>query len=77
MPDVHALGLKTAQGLIFTETFYWDLNDGPAPGPSASRRPTAASIPTMVQAGVYAGGAALPEGGRGAKTDDGGKVSPR
>src|ERR1700751_3224808 len=25
--DVHALGLATAQGLIFTETFYWDLND--------------------------------------------------
>ena len=25
--DVHALGLKTAQGLNFTETFYWDLND--------------------------------------------------
>jgi branched-chain amino acid transport system substrate-binding protein len=25
--DVHALGLKTAQGLTFTESFYWDLND--------------------------------------------------
>jgi branched-chain amino acid transport system substrate-binding protein len=25
--DVHALGLNTAQGLIFTETFYWDLSD--------------------------------------------------
>src|ERR687887_2507574 len=25
--DVHALGLQTAQGLIFTETWYWDLND--------------------------------------------------
>ncbi|WP_043338544.1 ABC transporter substrate-binding protein [Belnapia moabensis] len=27
LPDVHALGLTTAQGLICTETFYWDLND--------------------------------------------------
>ena len=27
MPDVHSLGLATAQGLICTETFYWDLND--------------------------------------------------
>jgi branched-chain amino acid transport system substrate-binding protein len=27
MPDVHAIGLQTAQGLICTETFYWDLND--------------------------------------------------
>ena len=26
LPDVHALGLQTAQGLICTETFYWDLN---------------------------------------------------
>jgi branched-chain amino acid transport system substrate-binding protein len=25
--DVHALGLPTAQGLIFTESFYWDRND--------------------------------------------------
>ena len=25
--DVHALGLKTAQGLTFTESFYWDQND--------------------------------------------------
>src|SRR5207302_3418948 len=25
--DIHALGLPTAQGLIFTETFYWDRND--------------------------------------------------
>ncbi|WP_454618667.1 ABC transporter substrate-binding protein [Bradyrhizobium cenepequi] len=25
--DVHSLGLKTAQGLTFTESFYWDLND--------------------------------------------------
>jgi len=25
--DVHALGLKVAQGLNFTETFYWDMND--------------------------------------------------
>src|SRR4051812_2887277 len=25
--DVHSLGLPTAQGLIMTETFYWDMND--------------------------------------------------
>jgi hypothetical protein len=25
--DVHARGLKTAQGLIFTEAWYWDAND--------------------------------------------------
>jgi branched-chain amino acid transport system substrate-binding protein len=25
--DVHSLGLATAQGLIVTNTFYWDQND--------------------------------------------------
>ncbi len=25
--DVHALGLKTAQGLVFTDPWYWDQND--------------------------------------------------
>jgi branched-chain amino acid transport system substrate-binding protein len=27
LTDIHSLGLKTAQGLLFTESFYWDLND--------------------------------------------------
>ncbi|MBI2753346.1 MAG: ABC transporter substrate-binding protein, partial [Betaproteobacteria bacterium] len=25
--DVHAMGLPTAQGLVMTETWYWDMND--------------------------------------------------
>ncbi|WP_391527464.1 ABC transporter substrate-binding protein [Phreatobacter aquaticus] len=51
--DVHALGLQTAQGLILTESFYWDLNDGTR---AFSRRFAAQRngfMPTMVQAGVY------------------------
>ena len=27
LPDVHSLGLADCQGLVCTETFYWDLND--------------------------------------------------
>ena len=27
LTDVKAIGLETAQGLNFTETFYWDMND--------------------------------------------------
>ncbi len=27
LADVHALGLQTAQGLVLTESFYWDLSD--------------------------------------------------
>jgi branched-chain amino acid transport system substrate-binding protein len=27
LPDVHALGLASAKGLIFADSFYWDAND--------------------------------------------------
>lgn len=52
--DIHALGLDTAQGLVMTEAFYWDLNDDTR---AWSERFEAAhgSKPTMVHAGVYAG----------------------
>ena len=44
LSDVHSLGLKVAQGLQFTESFYWDLNDGTRPGRSASPRVTTIDI---------------------------------
>jgi branched-chain amino acid transport system substrate-binding protein len=55
--DVNSLGLKTAQGLTFTETWYWDLNDGSREWTKRwqKERNAAGKIPTMVQAGVYAG----------------------
>ncbi len=52
--DVHALGLETAQGLVLTEAFYWDLNDGTREW-SARFEEKHGSKPTMVHAGVYAG----------------------
>jgi branched-chain amino acid transport system substrate-binding protein len=27
LPDIHALGLASAKGLIFADSFYWDAND--------------------------------------------------
>src|SRR5512141_1618074 len=54
--DVHSLGLKVAQGLSFTETFYWDLNDGTrAFSKRFSERSKNKAQPSMVQAGVYSG----------------------
>ena len=54
--DVHSLGLKVAQGLNFTETFYWDLNDGTrAFSKRFSDRAKNKAEPSMVQAGVYSG----------------------
>jgi branched-chain amino acid transport system substrate-binding protein len=45
-----------AQGLNFTETFYWDMNDETrAFSKRFSERMKSKAEPTMVQAGVYAG----------------------
>jgi branched-chain amino acid transport system substrate-binding protein len=52
--DVHALGLPVAQGLSFTETFYWDLNDGTRSfSKRFQERMKNKAMPTTVQAGVY------------------------
>jgi len=52
--DIHALGLPIAQGLNFTETFYWDLNDGTrAFAKRFQERMKNKSMPTTVHAGVY------------------------
>jgi len=56
LTDVKAIGLETAQGLNFTETFYWDMNDQTrAFSKRFSERMKNSAPPTMVQAGVYAG----------------------
>jgi branched-chain amino acid transport system substrate-binding protein len=52
--DIHSLGLKAAQGLYFTETFYWDLNDGTRTfSKRFSERMKTKAQPSMIQAGVY------------------------
>ena len=55
--DINALGLPTAQGLIFTETWYWDLNDASRAWTKRwqAERNAAGKVPTMNMAGVYAG----------------------
>ncbi|MBN9063813.1 MAG: ABC transporter permease [Rhizobiales bacterium 65-9] len=54
--DVHALGLNVAQGLTFTESFYWDMNEQTrAFSDRFSKRMKNGAKPTMVQAGAYAG----------------------
>ena len=53
--DVHALGLKTAQGLTFTESFYWDMNDQTrAWAKRFSAQASKNQMPSMTQAGNYA-----------------------
>lgn len=72
--DVHALGLPTAQGLIFTETFYWDANDQTR---AFAKRFAAANRgihPTMIHAGVYSSVLHYLKAVEASKTDDGTKV---
>jgi branched-chain amino acid transport system substrate-binding protein len=51
--DVHALGLKTAQGLVMTEAWYWDQNDNNRAFAREFAAANKGNMPTMVQAGVY------------------------
>ncbi|MFC0389045.1 ABC transporter substrate-binding protein [Muricoccus vinaceus] len=54
--DVHALGLETAQGLLLTESFYWDLNPRTRALAARVRPKLPGGIPMgMIQAGCYAG----------------------
>jgi branched-chain amino acid transport system substrate-binding protein len=52
--DVHSLGLATAQGLVLTESFYWDLNDSTRAWSKEFAAAHKGRMPSMVQAGVYA-----------------------
>jgi branched-chain amino acid transport system substrate-binding protein len=53
--DVHSLGLKTAHGLTFTESFYWDLNEGTRAFSKRFQEKVAnKAMPSMTQAGNYA-----------------------
>src|SRR5262249_40176826 len=54
--DVNALGLKIAQGLMLTSAFYWDRDDNTrAFSKKFADKAGGGKMPTMVQAGVYAG----------------------
>jgi branched-chain amino acid transport system substrate-binding protein len=54
LPDVHGLGLEAAQGLLLTESFYWNANEEAR---AFSKRFFARNqaMPHMVPAGVYGG----------------------
>ena len=52
--NVHALGLETAQGLLLTESYYWNLNDRTRAFNDRIKPKTPNQWPNMVQAGCYA-----------------------
>ena len=51
--DVAALGLPTAQGLVATETWYWDMNDSNRVWTKRWQAERPGKLPTMIHAGVY------------------------
>ena len=51
--DIQALGLKTTQGMIFTEGWYWDFNDSNRKFAQRFMKEFKGKAPTSVQAGVY------------------------
>jgi len=53
LPDVHSIGLETAQGLVLTESFYWDLNDRTRAFTERMRPRMRDVVPNMASAANY------------------------
>lgn len=53
LSDVHALGLNDAQGLVYTDGFYWDFDEDTRAFSKRFEPLNKGNKPTMVQAGVY------------------------
>ena len=50
--DIHSLGLESAQGLVLSSAFYWDLNDETRAWAKRFIDKTQ-KVPTMIHAGTY------------------------
>ena len=74
LPDVHGLGLNTAQGLQITEAWYWDLNDASRAFAKRFAAQHGGKYPSSDHAGVYAGVMHYLKAVDAGKTDDGTKV---
>ena len=72
--DVDALGLQAAQGLLLTEAFYWDLNDGTRAFTKRFAERMPGRVPTENQAGVYSSVLAYLRAARAADSIEGARV---
>ena len=68
--DVHALGLKTAQGLYLTEAWYWDMNDENRAFAKRFEARNNGKKPNMNQVGVYSSTAHYLKAVQAAGSDD-------
>ena len=53
LTDIHTMGLPVAQGLVLTESFYWDLNDRTRAFWGRMKGKTGAFCPNQMNAGGY------------------------
>ena len=74
LTDVHSLGLPTAQGLILTNTFYWDANEQNRAFAKRFAERDKGIYPTMIHAGVYSALLHYFKAVEALKSDDGTKV---
>jgi branched-chain amino acid transport system substrate-binding protein len=72
--DVHGLGLNTAQGLILTEAWYWDLNEASRAWAKRFAAQNNGKYPSMDHAGVYSAVLHYLKAVEALKGDDGTKV---
>ena len=73
--DIHALGLKSSNGLLLTTAFYWDLNDKTRAFAERFAKRNGGKMPSMSQAGSYSGTLAyLAAVARTGRADDGAAV---
>lgn len=70
LTDVHSLGLRQAQGLMFSEGFYWDMDEQTRTFAARFEKLHKGYKPTMVQAGVYSSTLHYLKSVAAAKTDD-------
>jgi branched-chain amino acid transport system substrate-binding protein len=77
--DVHAMGLKAGQGLLLTESFYWDMDDDTRTFAKrfAQRPGMNGKMPSGNQAGVYASTLAYLNAVAAKGTDDAKMVVPQ
>jgi branched-chain amino acid transport system substrate-binding protein len=51
--DIHGIGLQAGQGVVMTEPFYWNLNDGTRAFAARFKKIRDGNVPNSVQAGQY------------------------
>ena len=65
--DVHSLGQKTCEGLVYTNSFYWDMTDKTRAWAKRWSAKMNGMVPGLLHAGNYCRRDALAEGGEGCR----------